>query len=1055
MSRSPRRPGQPLVNPYDVPAPPAGNAVTWSSAALVAATAAGLTLLAGGVAAAEPVPNDDIGTGLGSLDLAFDPPTSSGSSNDGPDALAEPFPTEPDPNVDYRFADDVSITPFSPVEPVFDEPVAGSVAWLPDPTGGLDPVPRVGDATVGTPDRGAADEEQPPAAPEPTVQLPDSTTPGLSSEPTDVAHQPSTQAVPVRPGEPVDTSGLTGAQTTTVESLQGEQAGEVTESGPGLTDSPGTPPDPGAATDGSLTVRIAPGPSGLVPDRTSVFDVDTPTDPLLGEDRDDTIGWSVAEDGTVAILDGSPGLLSPSDAASPDGATSVPAGQRTGTVRSSPGSGAGQASVRFGAGGERIDESIVQAEQAAILVSLGTEVGRRRLQHLLAAERVVTGPDGLDLFVADVAERLRQLAIGSSPLTREQADVLYPVPSQEPLLATMPESMRPTLQAYYDQQNPMLAERAMASRSGFQAPELACWVACRTDGTARVLPELHVGLNHEVSGAESTLDGLDLTDVTDLVGVHTHPLFATADPPKSYDTTGLSAEDIAFLDTLRTDLPPHVEPAVAPVSLLEGTVAVARRGPLPDGAPLPEQNGARGPLRVRVLPSTPGAPVSSDIKIQSDDTGTLDYSLADAVEAPGVSEQRYAAAERAAEVGLDPTALTDPPDLYGPGVLPPGVRTAEGLTSRGLVVAPPVSAVDLPLPSDPSGRSVDPEVEDSGDPSTQLPAPAAVPSRGTASVQTGASSPEAERSGRSSDGTVIRPDPGLPWSEQVRLGLVRAPGAWANEPPDEFPDIAVPDGRPVDPDEFDPNRAQREEPVVPQVWDGPGTFPDGPEVDLEHDVWTFPPLPETAVLPELGTSPAGRQVPNERRSPTTSSAPVAAPISGSPALRPDSRYPLCGSGVSDGCIDPASLRDANGDGVADNAGTLRNSLVGAAIVGPAIVGPAIVGPAIVGPAIVGPAIVGSGYDEAPASAVPEVLTSSPVRSAETGGSQVVPSPALTAPSPRSAPPQPAPEPTWQDRAGQVGEVLWNVLTYPHPLSPRGALGPVIWGPAAAERQLSY
>jgi hypothetical protein len=52
------------------------------------------------------------------------------------------------------------------------------------------------------------------------------------------------------------------------------------------------------------------------------------------------------------------------------------------------------------------------------------------------------------------------------------------------------------------------------------------------------------------------------------------------------------------------------------------------------------------------------------------------------------------------------------------------------------------------------------------------------------------------------------------------------------------------------------------------------------------------------------------------------------------------------------------LRDTNGDRVADNAGQLRNSLVGPAIVGEGIVGEGIVGEGIVGPRIVGEGIVG-------------------------------------------------------------------------------------------------
>jgi len=551
---------------------------------------------------------------------------------------------------------------------------------------------------------------------------------------------------------------------------------------------------------------------------------------------------------------GAPSAARVSDVSGDDPDPAVAAGEAPGLPspvgtdqRSSRGSGTEQASIRFGPDGERTDQSNVLAEQAAMLASLGTEEGRRRLQDLFTAERVVADPDGLDLFVADVAERLRRLAIGSDPLTREQAGVLYPIPSQDPFLAVIPESMRPTFQDYYDQQNAELADRAMASHWGFQAPELACWVACYNDGTARVLPELHVGLNYQVGGSESTLDELDLTHVTDLISLHTHPLFATADPPESYNTTGLSAADIAFLDSLRPDLPPHVEPAEASVSLLEGTVTIVRRDPAPEAPPGSEENpdGVRGPLRVRVLPSTPGSPVSSEIKIQVDDPGTLDFSLADAAEAPGVSEQRYTAARRAAETGLDPTALTDLLDLYGPGVVPPGLLTADGLRSRGLVIPPPAAAIDLPLPTDTPGRSVDPDVNGDWTPSA---APygrdesgAAIP---TGTEETDAPTRPDTAPGASSTGVVIRPEPGLTPQEQADLGLLDLPGGWATVPPVPLPDLTIPDGRPVDPEEFDPNRVQHEEPLDPEIWTVPETFPNQPADDLEQHVWTFPPLPD-------------------------------------------------------------------------------------------------------------------------------------------------------------------------------------------------------------------
>lgn len=130
----------------------------------VAATAAGLTLLAGGVAAAEPVQDDESGLALGSFDL--DAPTPAGPGrlfDDGPDALPAPFPIEPGRDVAYGFAHDVSITPFRPAELVFDEPAASPVRLLPEPTDGLDSVLPVGDAAVGiVPVRGGAIEDPQP-----------------------------------------------------------------------------------------------------------------------------------------------------------------------------------------------------------------------------------------------------------------------------------------------------------------------------------------------------------------------------------------------------------------------------------------------------------------------------------------------------------------------------------------------------------------------------------------------------------------------------------------------------------------------------------------------------------------------------------------------------------------------------------------------------------------------------------------------------------------------------------------------------------------------------
>lgn len=476
------------------------------------------------------------------------------------------------------------------------------------------------------------------------------------------------------------------------------------------------------------------------------------------------------------------------------------------TQSSSPGSGPSSTAIPIGPGDGPSDVSLGGTEATAMVTSLFTDEGQRRLRSLLSTEQVVDPDDAdqKDLFVADAAEQLRQLAINSGPLTREQADQLHPVPAPpDPMLVDMPEDVQETFQAYYDKRNAELAEGAMASHHGFEAPELACWVACYRDGTGRVLPELHVGGNYEVGGMDSSLAGLDLSDVTDLVSVHTHPLFVSTDgdtSTSSYNTTGLSAADVDYLDHLRSLLDERgaqeVWPGIASVSLLEGTVTLARRGPVPGGAPDAgtdptgaedtgtEPGTSRGPLLVRVLPSSPGLPVSGEVSVQVDDSGTIDYALAPEVEAPGVSEIRYAATRAAVESGVLESMLTSPPDLYGPGVVPPAdPASAEPPSSRGLVVRPSRSSDDLPSPSDGSAprQAIDPD-RGVGSQRSMLPVPGLSGDDGS-SIRFGLTTlPPAVQSVMAGDGYASTSgtsgDGDAPWADpaQVSLGEVRGDG---------------------------------------------------------------------------------------------------------------------------------------------------------------------------------------------------------------------------------------------------------------------------------------
>jgi hypothetical protein len=145
--------------------------------------------------------------------------------------------------------------------------------------------------------------------------------------------------------------------------------------------------------------------------------------------------------------------------------------------------------------------------------------------------------------------------------------------------------------------------------------------------------------------------------------------------------------------------------------------------------------------------------------------------------------------------------------------------------------------------------------------------------------------------------------------------------------------------------------------LVCNLGENSGTGPPPAAPPVAVPVPTAPFTPGTAPVVAT-TGDAATRTGTPAVSPTTAPTGSASESYASPALRPDSRYPLCGTGVADGCIDPTSLRDEDRDGVADNAGSLRDALVGPATVGPRIVGEGIVGPRIVGPRIVGESIVG-------------------------------------------------------------------------------------------------
>ena len=133
---------------------------------------------------------------------------------------------------------------------------------------------------------------------------------------------------------------------------------------------------------------------------------------------------------------------------------------------------------------------------------------------------------------------MRQVATGSSPVSEERARALFPTPDQEIELSNPGWRQVQSLMGQRSEANAE-AQRLLAGRrpTGLTSPEMACWLVCGPDGTARVLNPISVGTERSVGlGSVTRTSLLDQLMQASRAGfIHLHPFKG--------ETAGLSAGD--------------------------------------------------------------------------------------------------------------------------------------------------------------------------------------------------------------------------------------------------------------------------------------------------------------------------------------------------------------------------------------------------------------------------------------------------------------------------------------------------------------------------------
>lgn len=670
-------------------------------------------------------------------------------------------------------------------------------------------------------------------------------------------------------------------------------------------------------------------------------------------------------------------------------------------------------------GGDDYWEILKPPEEPALVVTPGTALegvrrdpvrgpmidhlageGRNALEELWNLDNRIGSETDWHETVVAVASILRRLSLDAPHMTPARVLELFPTgprpvdadlvgrPPLDPELAEIPHPpFTNGVQGLTGVGNEEAQHLLVGGgHSGLTSVELGCWVVCHPDGSARVMPELYVGLPSYIRSSRRPLAALPLSGVRYIDYVHTHPFFG--------NTAGLSdgdrnsaAGDLRFLEAFGA----HAEPGMNSIDLLTGTVVRGVVDPTTGEWARLQAFQSAGPIVDEVLVggkgvATAGAAVEKPLGpvdiVTRGTSGRLDDRVRGILRPEETVQQRFQQLDDMMEIVTFDARLSGSVAAQGtPDEVPeqdPG--PSGGTDERGEAEGP-----RTPRPRTDSSTDQDVSVQSPG------PVRPVTPSGGQGA------------------GVVFAPDPPS-WDPD--LGPNRANEGLRPAPPEVG-------ARPAPPERYDPGN-------LGGFGDGPSpwwpshTGTPRPETgDLENHVTRFPMRPEDfeggrGDRPAPDPQPAPNPVPSRRvvsapipsdtvgwrTSPALAAPPSPVPPvrTGPPVRRPGSRYPLCGSGVTTGCIDPTSLRDVDGDGVADNTGT---PILGG-IVGPRLVGREPVGPRLVGSKPAGRESIGTG------SVTPDPRPA--VRPQRTPQQPVAPQRRAGAPRQAAAPPRTAARP---------------------------------------------
>ncbi|CAA9414394.1 MAG: hypothetical protein AVDCRST_MAG66-2242, partial [uncultured Pseudonocardia sp.] len=251
--------------------------------------------------------------------------------------------------------------------------------------------------------------------------------------------------------------------------------------------------------------------------------------------------------------------------------------------------------------------------------------GAPALDALRNSRYRITGDEDWYRAVGDTAEQLRQLVIGTPPVSPERAAELFPTAAETPTPEPVPSSGQAPPDGY-DSTN-AAARRLLADGgpSGFTSPEMGCWLVCDSTGWARVLPEIGVGNDRTLGpGWDAGLTEDVLRDASRIELAHTHPL-------ADLESAGLSMGDHRAAQALQQRLTTLGSPArlgITSISTDTGTVVRGVPDPVRGGwAQLQVLPGGAGPATDAVgvgpyMTATDARPILRPLPLDIEPSGT-------------------------------------------------------------------------------------------------------------------------------------------------------------------------------------------------------------------------------------------------------------------------------------------------------------------------------------------------------------------------------------------------------------------------------------------------